>query len=60
MVLSITLVYFLSILEFIAATMQRNLYMKKEKLLQAFKMFDIDGSGKINSEELRKCLGCNI
>ena len=31
--------------------------MKKEKLLQAFKMFDIDGSGKISSAELRKCLG---
>jgi hypothetical protein len=23
-------------------------------------MFDCDGSGKISSEELKKCLGCNI
>ncbi|CAD8207367.1 unnamed protein product [Paramecium pentaurelia] len=45
--------------EFIAATMERNTYMKKEKLLQAFKMFDVDGSGKISSEELKKCLGDN-
>ncbi|CAD8110982.1 unnamed protein product [Paramecium primaurelia] len=45
--------------EFIAATMERNMYMKKEKLLQAFKMFDVDGSGKISSEELKKCLGDN-
>ncbi|CAD8207616.1 unnamed protein product [Paramecium octaurelia] len=45
--------------EFVAATMERNMYMKKEKLLQAFKMFDIDRSGKISSEELKKCLGNN-
>ncbi len=32
--------------------------MKEEKLYNAFKMFDLDGSGKISAEELKKTLGC--
>ena len=32
--------------------------MKEEKLYNAFKMFDLDGSGKISADELKKTLGC--
>jgi calcium-dependent protein kinase len=33
--------------------MEKSLYMREEKLFQAFKMFDIDGSGKISRDELK-------
>ena len=46
--------------EFIAATMEKNIYMKEEKLFMAFKMFDIDGSGKISADELKETLGSFI
>ena len=39
--------------EFLAATMEKSLYMKEEKLYQAFKMLDLDGSGKISKDELK-------
>ena len=32
--------------------MEKNIYMKSEKLYMAFCMFDIDGSGKISAGEL--------
>lgn len=35
--------------EFIAATIEKSLYMKQEKLYQAFKHFDTDNSGKISA-----------
>ena len=38
--------------------MEKGLYMKEEKLFMAFKMFDIDGSGKISADELKEILGC--
>lgn len=31
--------------------------MKEEKLYQAFKMLDLDGSGKIDKKELQQVLG---
>lgn len=46
--------------------MEKSIYMKEEKLFNAFRMFDADGSGKISAEELKNALGsiyfiiCNI
>jgi calcium-dependent protein kinase len=37
--------------------MERNIYLKEEKLWAAFKMFDKDGNGKISAAELRDVLG---
>ncbi|CAD8093543.1 unnamed protein product [Paramecium primaurelia] len=45
--------------EFLAATIEKSVYMKQEKLFQAFKMFDLDGSGKISRDELKQVLGNN-
>ncbi|EGR32043.1 protein kinase domain protein, partial [Ichthyophthirius multifiliis] len=43
--------------EFLAASIEKSLYLKEERLLQAFKMFDQDGSGKISKQELKNVLG---
>ena len=43
--------------EFLAATMEQNLYLKEENLRNAFRMFDKDGSGKISVEEVKSILG---
>jgi len=43
--------------EFIAATMSQSMYLKEEKIFQAFKMFDKDGNGKITPEEIKAVLG---
>lgn len=43
--------------EFIAASMDKSLYLKEEKLIHAFKMLDLDGSGKISKDELKNVLG---
>jgi len=45
--------------EFIAACMDKSVYLKEEKLLAAFKSFDLDGSGKISLDELKKIIGNN-
>ncbi len=42
--------------EFIAASIDRNIYLKEEKLYEAFKMFNNDGSGKISVEELKNIM----
>ena len=38
--------------EFIAATIGANIYMNEAYLKQAFDMFDVDRSGKIDNEEV--------
>lgn len=43
--------------EFIAATMSQNMYLKEEKIYQAFKMFDKDGNGRITPSEIKGVLG---
>jgi len=43
--------------EFIAATMSQSMYLKEEKIYQAFKMFDKDGNGRITPEEIKAVLG---
>ncbi|KAL4472084.1 hypothetical protein ABPG72_001082 [Tetrahymena utriculariae] len=42
--------------EFLAATMEKSLYMKEDKLIQAFKMLDLDDNGKISKSELKSVL----
>jgi len=49
----------ISYTEFIAATMTQSMYLKEEKIFQAFKMFDKDGNGKITAEEIKSVLGAD-
>ena len=42
--------------EFISASIEKNVYLNKEKLKDAFKLFDADNSGKISRVEIEKVL----
>lgn len=42
--------------EFLAATIEQQVYHKEEKLLQAFKLFDHDKSGKISVKEVGRII----
>ena len=42
--------------EFISACIEKNIYLNEEKLKEAFKLFDADGSGKISRDEIEKVL----
>jgi calcium-dependent protein kinase len=42
--------------EFIAATIDANIYMREDYLRTAFDMFDTDKSGKIDNEEIVRLL----
>eukprot|EP00415_Alexandrium_ostenfeldii_P004068 UN4068 len=43
--------------EFVAATIDQKLYIKRDVCWAAFRTFDLDGDGKITREELGKVLG---
>jgi len=43
--------------EFIAATMSQKIYLKEEKIYQAFKLFDQSGDGFITAENIKSILG---
>jgi calcium-dependent protein kinase len=42
--------------EFLAATIDQKVYLKEERLYEAFKAFDKDGSGKISVDEIKTIL----
>jgi calcium-dependent protein kinase len=42
--------------EFLASTLDKNLYLQEERLYSAFKLFDKDNSGKISATELKQVL----
>mmetsp|Transcript_142627 Transcript_142627/g.246878 ORF Transcript_142627/g.246878 Transcript_142627/m.246878 type:complete len:529 (+) Transcript_142627:106-1692(+) len=42
--------------EFVAASMDKKLFMKRDICWQAFRVFDLDGDGKITKDELGKVL----
>ena len=42
--------------EFLSAAMEKNDYLKEERLLDIFKMLDKDGSGKISKDDIKKIL----
>ena len=43
--------------EFVMATMSAKNMMTNEKLSQAFKLFDKDGNGSIDGNEIKEVLG---
>ena len=43
--------------EFLASSLDKNIYLQEERLYSAFKIFDRDNSGKISAVELREILG---
>jgi calcium-dependent protein kinase len=43
--------------EFIAANMSQKMYLKEEKIYQAFKLFDKNGDGFITADEIKEVLG---
>lgn len=49
-----------NVLEFIAASLGEEIYLNKEKLLQAFSVFDKDKSGKIEASELKAVIGSEL
>ena len=46
-----------SFLEFLSATVTKDLYLLSDKLGEAFKAFDRDGSGFITLDELMEVIG---
>lgn len=44
--------------EFLAASIVKSVYLKKEKLYQAFKLFDTNNEGVITSQDFKNVLGC--
>jgi len=46
--------------EFLAATLDKQLYMQEDLCWAAFRVFDRDGNGKISKEEIAQVLGSGI
>jgi len=42
--------------EFLAATIEQQVYQKEERLMQAFKCFDLDRNGKISKQEVESVI----
>ena len=42
--------------EFLACCLDQKVYLREERLSEAFKMLDLDGSGKISKDEIKKAL----
>jgi calcium-dependent protein kinase len=45
--------------EFLASSIDQKIYLKEEKLYEAFKTFDKDGSGKISTQEIKNIINVN-
>lgn len=45
--------------EFVAATLDKRMYIGEQNLWQAFRVFDLDGDGKITQEELKSVLSAD-
>jgi len=43
--------------EFLAATLDKKVYLAEDVCWQAFRVFDRDGDGKISKEEMQQVLG---
>ena len=46
--------------EFLAATINKKVYLKNERLYEAFKNFDKDGSGKISAKEISHVINAQV
>ena len=42
--------------EFLSAAVEQFSYFREEELLEIFKMIDIDGSGKISKQEIKRAM----
>jgi len=45
------------VIEFVAAAMEKSVYLRQDRLMDTFKLLDKDGNGKITAEELKEVLG---
>ena len=45
--------------KFVAANMDKNIYLDQGRLKDAFKLFDLDQSGKISKDNIKKVLKMN-
>ena len=46
--------------EFLASTIENKVYLKEDKMFEAFRAFDKDGSGKISKQEIKQILRIQV